>query len=124
MEREAWTPGAANINWLVTDHLGTPRMILDQTGALANVKRHDYLPFGEELFAGMGGRTVTQGYAGDGVRQQFTSKERDGETGMDYFGYRYYAPIQGRWTGVDPIIDFKRNGTEPQAWNMYQYCLN
>ncbi len=33
-------------------------MIMDQTGALANVKRHDYLPFGEELFAPSGGRTT------------------------------------------------------------------
>jgi len=38
---EAWT---RNINWLVTDHLGTPRMIIDLTGTLAAVKRHDYLP--------------------------------------------------------------------------------
>ncbi len=41
---------SAQVQWLVTDQLGTPRMIFDQTGALANVKRHDYLPFGEELF--------------------------------------------------------------------------
>lgn len=40
------------INWLVTDQLGTPRMIFDQGGSLANTSRHDYLPFGEELFAG------------------------------------------------------------------------
>jgi hypothetical protein len=33
------------IQWLVSDHLGTPRMVFDQTGTLANVKRHDYLPF-------------------------------------------------------------------------------
>jgi hypothetical protein len=39
----------ADINWMVTDQLGTPRMIFDKTGSLANTKRHDYLPFGEEL---------------------------------------------------------------------------
>jgi len=45
-------------------------MVFDQTGDLNNVKRHDYLPFGEELFAPTGGRTTAQGYAsGDGVRQ-------------------------------------------------------
>jgi hypothetical protein len=38
------------------------------------VKRHDYLPFGEELFAGVGSRTTAQGYAADAVRQKFTSK--------------------------------------------------
>jgi len=37
-------------------------MIFDQTGSLANISRHDYLPFGEELFAGTGGRTAPQGY--------------------------------------------------------------
>src|SRR6185369_2221359 len=105
VELEAWTPGASNVNWLVTDHLGTPRMIIDQTGNLANIKRHDYLPFGEELFAPAGGRSAAQGYTtGDGMREQFTSKERDRETDLDYFGYRYYAPIQGRWTSVDPTI--------------------
>jgi len=56
----------------VSDQLGTPRMIFDQSGSLATVSRHDYLPFGEELFAGTGGRTTAQGYsASDGVRQKF-----------------------------------------------------
>jgi RHS repeat-associated protein len=83
----------------VTDHLGTPRLIVDQPGALANIKRHDYLPFGEEIFAGTGGRTTAMGYvAGDHVRQQFTLKERDAETGLDYFNARYYASLQGRFT--------------------------
>lgn len=31
------------VNWLVTDHLGTPRMVVDRAGSLAGVKRHDYL---------------------------------------------------------------------------------
>ncbi|HEX8131396.1 MAG TPA: hypothetical protein VF527_20015, partial [Pyrinomonadaceae bacterium] len=44
--------------WLVTDHLGTPRLIADQTGSLAGIRRHDYLPFGEEVGAGVGGRTI------------------------------------------------------------------
>jgi hypothetical protein len=61
-------------------------MVFDKTGALANVKRHDYLPFGEELFAGTGGRTTALGYTNnDGVRQKFTHKEREIETSPDYF---------------------------------------
>lgn len=115
---------AANIKWLVPDHLGSPRIILDQTGSLANVRRHDYLPFGEELFAGSGGRTAAQGYAtGDGVRQQFTSKERDTETGLDYFNARYYASVQGRFTGADPLLASGR-ASAPQSWNRYSYVLN
>ena len=31
----------ADVEWLVTDHLGTPRMIADVTGSLAGIKRHD-----------------------------------------------------------------------------------
>ncbi|MFL6207267.1 MAG: RHS repeat domain-containing protein [Pyrinomonadaceae bacterium] len=120
--------GKAQVNgpqWLVADHLGTPRMVADKTGSLAGIRRHDYLPFGEEIGAGVGGRTAGQGYGQvDNVRQHFTSKERDNETGLDYFGYRYYSSTSGRWTSVDPLIDLKRNITEPQAWNEYQYCIN
>jgi hypothetical protein len=83
-EVEAWSaPGgggaAANINWLVTDQLGTPRMVFDKTGALATTKRHDYAPFGEELFNGA--RPNVTGYGADSTRQKFTQKEWDNETG-------------------------------------------
>jgi RHS repeat-associated protein len=129
-----------NVQWLVTDHLGTPRMVFDQTGDLASMNRHDYLPFGEELFAGVSGRTATQGYAGDGVRQQFTQKERDVETGLDYVLARYYSSTQGRFTGVDPYdINLEKQLTSdpsaaesvfreyisiPQQWNRYSYAVN
>jgi RHS repeat-associated protein len=117
-------PASANVNWLVPDHLGTPRIIIDQTGSLANVKRHDYLPFGEELFAGTGGRSPANGYTGgDAVRQQFTSKDRDIETGLDYLGARYYASAQGRFTSVDPTME-SVSGTNPLSWNRYAYAFN
>src|SRR5256885_7134984 len=80
------TASGSDLRFMVVDQLGTPRMIFDQTGSLAATSRHDYLPFGEEIFVGTGGRTATQGYGtSDGVRQQFTRKERDDETGLDYF---------------------------------------
>jgi len=86
------------------------------------VKRHDYLPFGEELFAGTGNRDAAHGYAGgDGVRQQFTLKERDLETGLDYFIARYYSSVQGRFTGVDIAGP---NLANPQSLNKYSYTLN
>jgi RHS repeat-associated protein len=114
----------AQVSWLVTDQLGTPRMIIDQSGSLANVKRHDYLPFGEELFAGMGARTQQQGYwSNDGIRQQFTQKERDVETGLDYFQARYCSSPQGRFTSPDPTL-LSVNGFNPQTWNRYTYVLN
>ncbi|MGH9968236.1 MAG: RHS repeat-associated core domain-containing protein, partial [Pyrinomonadaceae bacterium] len=108
-------------NWLVGDQLGTPRMIVNKSGSLASVKRHDYLPFGEELFAGAGGRTTAQGYVGDNVRQKFTLKERDNETGLDYFLARYYSSMQGRFTGIDPEQE-GANANDPQSWNGYAYA--
>ena len=119
------TGSSAKVRWLVADHLGTPRIILDQTGEAAKVKRHDYLPFGEELFAGAGGRTAAMGYApGDGVRQQFTSKERDIETGLDYFLARYYSSTQGRFTSYDPIFVTAKRIIDPQRLNLYTYARN
>jgi len=116
--------GAADIEWLVTDQLGTPRMVFDKTGNLATTKRHDYLPFGEELIAGQGVRTGPQGYSvTDGVRQKFTSKEHDNETGLDYFLARYYGSTMGRFTSVDPIRASGKPST-PQSWSRYSYCLN
>ncbi|HKO98273.1 MAG TPA: RHS repeat-associated core domain-containing protein, partial [Pyrinomonadaceae bacterium] len=115
---------SANVKWLVTDQLGTPRMIFDQTGSLTNVSRHDYLPFGEELFAGIGGRTTNQGYSQpDGVRQKFTKYERDNETGLDFAQARYYAATQGRFTSADPLMASGRV-TSPQTWNRYSYGNN
>jgi RHS repeat-associated protein len=55
------------------------------------------------------------------VWTQFTGKERDAETGLDYFGARYYSGSQGRFTAIDPgpftIAD-------PQSWNRYSYVQN
>ena len=123
VEVEAWTSASATINWLVADHLGTPRMIFDKTGSLANVKRHDYLPFGEELFAGAGGRTSGNGYCGDAIRQKFTNYERDNETSLDFAQARYHASVQGRFTSVDPLHS-SATVDNPQTFNRYTYALN
>jgi len=112
------------VNWLVSDHLGTPRIIADLSGSLQSIRRHDYLPFGEEIGANTGGRTTAQGYSQlDGVRQRFTGKERDNETGLDYFLARYYSSIQGRFVNPDPLLSSGRV-TLPQSWNRYTYVLN
>jgi RHS repeat-associated protein len=115
--------GGEKVRWLVPDHLGTPRMVVDETGSLAGVRRHDYLPFGGELFAGTGGRTVALGYAGDGVRQQFTSYERDTESGLDFAEARYYSSSQGRFTSVDPLMA-SASTANPQTFNRYSYVTN
>lgn len=54
---------------------------------------------------------------------RFTSKERDSETGLDYFGARYFSGAQGRFTSPDkPFAD--QHPEDPQSWNLYGYVRN
>ena len=80
--------------YLTADHLGSTRVVTKTAGAV--VSRHDYLPFGEEVFTA--NRTTALGYTPDNVTQKFTGKERDSETGLDFFGPRYMSSAQGRFT--------------------------
>jgi RHS repeat-associated protein len=120
-------------SYLTTDHLGSTRVVTNSTaGAVA---RHDYLPFGEEIPAGTGSnRMAGLGYVTtDDTTQRFTSKERDTESGLDYFGARYYTAAAGRFSGCDPynaIVDtrkreeFNRYLGEPRNWNRYCFVWN
>jgi RHS repeat-associated protein len=94
-------------------------------------KRFDYLPFGEELLSGYGNRTTPMGYNDamsvtmpDKQSLKFTGKERDAETGLDYFGARYFSGTQGRWTSPDPKAISRQRLNDPQQWNMYSYARN
>jgi RHS repeat-associated protein len=98
-------------------------MVVDRSGSLGGVRRHDFCPFGEELSAGVGIRSAALGYGADSTRQKFTGKERDAETGLDYFLARYYSSVQGRFTSVDPLMA-SASVNEPQSWNRYAYVQN
>lgn len=136
-EYDSAPPPSVGTSYFTADHLGTPRVITSGDGTVK--ARHDYLPFGEEIPVGNGGRTDTQGYILDDVRQKFTQKERDQETGLDYFLARYYASSQGRFISPDEFPGgavavfsatassnptFYADLTNPQTLNKYQYCLN
>ncbi|MGJ5817124.1 RHS repeat-associated core domain-containing protein [Paludibaculum fermentans] len=45
------------------------------------------------------------------------------ETGLDYFGARYFSAAQGRFTSPDPLMASAR-ASNPQTWNRYAYTLN
>jgi len=53
-----------------------------------------------------------------------TGKERDAESGNDYFGARYYASTMGRFMSPDPATNLSRVLAYPQRWNRYAYVLN
>jgi RHS repeat-associated protein len=59
----------------------------------------------------------------NGIRSRSSGKERDAETGLDYFGARYYSGAMGRWTSPDePFAD--QHPEDPQSWNLYAYVRN
>ena len=113
--------GSGGTSYLTSDILGTPRVITDSSGAVK--ARHDYMPFGEEIGL-LGGRTSPHGYVVDSVNQKFTSKERDTETGLDYFRARYYSSSAGRFTTADPITFTVARLYDPARVNLYAYCRN
>jgi RHS repeat-associated protein len=128
VEAYAATPAGAtstaSVQWLVTDHLGTPRLIADASGSLSAMTRHDYMPFGEEAGAGVGGRTTAQGYSqADGMRQGFTGYEHDPETQLEFAQARFYASVQGRFISPDDFLNDTRVN-DPASWNLYLYARN
>ena len=54
----------------------------------------------------------------------FTGKERDTESGNDYFGERYYASSMGRFMSPDPSGLMFADQTNPQSFNLYSFALN
>jgi RHS repeat-associated protein len=57
------------------------------------------------------------------VSQKFTGKERDAESGLDYFGARYYGSALGRFTSPDEVFA-DQHPADPQSWNLYGYVRN
>lgn len=114
--------GSYKVEYLHTDALGSVRMVTDQAGAV--VSRSDYYPFGGKVDASFNDRASIGGYTADpNARQRFTGKERDGESGLDYYGARYYSSAQGRFTTPDaPFAD--QYEEDPQSWNLYSYTRN
>jgi RHS repeat-associated protein len=98
----------------------------------AAVKCYDYYPFGEDIASGTNGRSGTcfgdgayPGVGPDAATQKFTSKERDWETGLDYFGARYFSGAQGRWTSPDLVnVTDERLRNPSSTLNKYAYAAN
>lgn len=84
------------------NHLGSTMMVaqVSSTNASEPAKvaaAYDYRAFGEQ---------VTLKKSADKVTENFTGKEKDDETELNYFGARYLDPMLGVWTSVDPARQF------------------
>jgi RHS repeat-associated protein len=108
-------PGNA-VSYYFSDYLKTTDIVTDAQGSIKN--ESDFYPWGGEL----------QFVNGDSNHYKFTGKERDAETGLDYFGARYYSNGLGRFVTPDwaarpiavPYADFGN----PQSLNLYRYGQN
>ena len=101
---------AETIYFYHNDHLGSPLAMTDMQGNV--VWRRVYQPFGQEIDPG--GETASNTH-------KYTGKEYDPETGLYYYGARYYDPVVGRFLTVDPAGG---RPEVPQTWNRYVYTLN
>jgi RHS repeat-associated protein len=113
----------AGRSYLTADQLGSTRVI---SGANQTITAcMDYTPFGETVMPVSNDFRNSGCYvANAGVKQEFTGKERDGESGLDYFGARYFSGGQGRFTSPDALIMKKDWLRDPQRWNHYAYVRN
>ena len=109
--------------YLTEDHLGTPRIITDATGQIT--ARRDFLPFGEDITAGVGARSASLKYGTttDDIRQKFTGYQKDKESNLDFAEARMYENRHARFTAVDPLLASGKSAN-PQTFNRYVYCGN
>jgi RHS repeat-associated protein len=99
------------VHYYYRDNLGSTSIVTDAVGTV--LKESDYYPYGGEIPI----------INNDSNRYKFTGKERDTESGLDNFGFRYNASTIGRFMTPDPSrlsVFF----TNPQTWNRYSYVYN
>ncbi len=73
----------------------------DFNGNIVNVSSSNQTKLAKYTYGPFG--VVVQKEGKFDSRYQFSTKEMDGATGMNYYGYRFYAPSMGRWISRDPI---------------------
>ncbi len=105
-EQEGTCPDV--IYWYHPDHLGSSTFLTDRAGQPYQFVM--YLPFGETF--------AEQRAAGFGTPYLFNAKELDEETGLYYYGARYYDPRVSMWWGVDPMAE------KYPEYSPYTYTLN
>jgi RHS repeat-associated protein len=95
------------------DTRGNVVALLDESGAVVESYRYD--AFGNETIYDARGTSCKKSLVNNPWR--FSSKRVDDETGLVYFGRRYYDPALGKWLTMDPL------GLKAGP-NLYAYVLN
>jgi RHS repeat-associated protein len=114
-QRIARRDASGNIFTYLADRLGSLRKMMEvASGGSSSTTAYDadFYPFGRENVFVSG----TPIY-------KFTGKERDTESGNDYFGARYDSSTIGRFISPDPD-NAGESDDDPQTWNAYSYVRN
>ena len=90
-----------------SDHLNSSCIEADEAGAVISLE--EYYIYGGTAYQAKS-NNISQ------KRYRFNGKEKDDETGLYYYGARYYAPWLCRWVSCDPA------GIEGSGFNMYWFC--
>lgn len=113
------TYDGTGVHFQLTDWLGSKRV---QTNAAGGVEETcTNAPFGNAL-------DCSENISQESTEHHFTGKERDSESGLDYFGARYYSSSMGRWMSpdwsakIEPVPYSKIE--DPQSLNLYGYVGN
>jgi RHS repeat-associated protein len=100
------------VHYLLTDHLGSTALTLDQNGARYNTNTElRYYPYGVTRYTA--GTTPTT--------FNFTGQRKDSGSGLLFYQARWYDPVVGRFLQPDTIIP---SPGDPQSLNRYSYTLN
>jgi RHS repeat-associated protein len=100
--------------------LGNRRLQADYLGMQEQTCTN--LPFGDNL--NCAGTSLYSGSLTNPSEHHYTGKERDSESGNDYFGARYYGSSMGRFMSPDPITVTSDRQADPQQLNLYSYVRN
>lgn len=114
--------GTNQPTYFVDDHLGTLNMELASDGSV--LWQGDYTPFGQDIISNSTSNSFGFHDNGSPTHYKFTGKERDAESGNDYFDARYYSSSMGRWMTPDPSGLYFADPENPQSLNLYGYVRN
>jgi RHS repeat-associated protein len=122
--RQLATYDSKGLHFQLTDPLGTGRVQTSDSGH--EETDCENLPYGDQQNCFPDPNSPST--ADDATPLHFTGKERDTESGNDYFGVRYYASTMGRFLSPDwsakaePVPYAKLD--DPQSLNLYAYVRN
>jgi RHS repeat-associated protein len=111
--------GGGQTEFRFMDEVNSLAIKIDQAGDVLESCYQN--PFGESLDCD---DANSSSIPTDFTETHFTDKKRDAESGLDYFGARYYASNLSRFMSPDPQGPTPLHLLNPQRWNMYGYGLN